>query len=95
VLIGRLQIHLVTRHLQRGGEINARKYYPSLTQELAQKRRELILDQAFSRKIFADGARPLKMKQIIAVAVAHVTQCLYCIKGHTGRRCGMAPRSRN
>ena len=28
------------------------------------------------------------MKQIIAVAVAHVTQCPYCIKGHTKRRCG-------
>ena len=24
-----------------------------------------------------------KMKQIIAVAVAHVTQCPYCIRGHT------------
>lgn len=23
------------------------------------------------------------MEQIIAVAVAHVTQCPYCIKGHT------------
>jgi AhpD family alkylhydroperoxidase len=23
------------------------------------------------------------MKQIIAVAVAHVTQCPYCIRGHT------------
>jgi AhpD family alkylhydroperoxidase len=23
------------------------------------------------------------MKQVIAVAVAHVTQCPYCIKGHT------------
>jgi len=26
---------------------------------------------------------PAKIKQIIAVAVAHVTQCPYCIKGHT------------
>ncbi len=33
--------------------------------------------------VFADGALPRKMKQIIAVAVAHVTQCPYCIKGHT------------
>ena len=24
-----------------------------------------------------------KTKQLIAVAVAHVTQCPYCIKGHT------------
>jgi AhpD family alkylhydroperoxidase len=62
--------------------------YPSSTRELAQKRRELTPDteaafQAFSQKVFAEGALPAKMKQIIAVAVAHVTQCPYCIKGHT------------
>jgi AhpD family alkylhydroperoxidase len=38
---------------------------------------------AFSRQVFADGALPAKVKQIIAVAVAHVTQCPYCIRGHT------------
>jgi len=26
---------------------------------------------------------PAKTKQLIAVAVAHVTQCPYCIRGHT------------
>ena len=62
--------------------------YPSSTRELAQKRRELAPEteaafQAFSQKVFADGALSAKMKQIIAVAVAHVTQCPYCIKGHT------------
>jgi AhpD family alkylhydroperoxidase len=62
--------------------------YPSSTRELAQKRRELAPDaeeafQTFSRTVFADGALPARMKQIIAVAVAHVTQCPYCIKGHT------------
>ncbi|HMN38112.1 MAG TPA: carboxymuconolactone decarboxylase family protein [Hyphomicrobium sp.] len=62
--------------------------YPSSTRELAQKRRELTPDaeqafQAFSKTVFSDGALPAKMKQIIAVAVAHVTQCPYCIKGHT------------
>jgi AhpD family alkylhydroperoxidase len=39
--------------------------------------------QAFSQKVFADGMLSVKIKQIIAVAVAHVTQCPYCIKGHT------------
>ena len=39
--------------------------------------------QAFSQKVFADGALPIKTKQLIAVAVAHVTQCPYCIRGHT------------
>ena len=62
--------------------------YPSNTIELAQKRRELSPDtevafQAFGQKVFAEGVLPAKVKQIIAVAVAHVTQCPYCIKGHT------------
>jgi AhpD family alkylhydroperoxidase len=62
--------------------------YPSSTRELAQRRRELAPEteaafQAFSQKVFADGALSAKMKQIVAVAVAHVTQCPYCIKGHT------------
>ena len=33
--------------------------------------------------MFADGALDGKTKQLIAVAVAHVTQCPYCIQGHT------------
>ncbi len=37
----------------------------------------------FSERVFAAGALPVKTKQIIAVAVAHVTQCPYCIRGHT------------
>ena len=39
--------------------------------------------QTFSRKVFANGALTTKTKQLIAVAVAHVTQCPYCIRGHT------------
>jgi AhpD family alkylhydroperoxidase len=39
--------------------------------------------QTFSRRVFADGALATKTKQLIAVAVAHVTQCPYCIRGHT------------
>jgi AhpD family alkylhydroperoxidase len=37
----------------------------------------------FNRQVFADGALPGKTKQLIAVAVAHTTQCPYCIDGHT------------
>ena len=60
----------------------------SHTKRLAQKRRDLSPNteaafQSFSHAVFADGALPTKVKQIIAVAVAHVTQCPYCIKGHT------------
>ncbi len=62
--------------------------YPPSSRELAEKRRALAPEtekafQAFSRQVFADGALPAKTKQLIAVAVAHVTQCPYCIKGHT------------
>ena len=62
--------------------------YPQASAELARKRRELAPDtldafKAFSAQVFADGALPGKTKQLIAVAVAHVTQCPYCIRGHT------------
>ena len=33
--------------------------------------------------MFADGALDARAKQLIAVAVAHTTQCPYCITGHT------------
>jgi AhpD family alkylhydroperoxidase len=39
--------------------------------------------QTFSRRVFTNGALTTKTKQLIAVAVAHVTQCPYCIRGHT------------
>ncbi|MCI4677427.1 carboxymuconolactone decarboxylase family protein [Rhodoblastus acidophilus] len=66
----------------------AETLYPESTRELSEKRRALAPEtekafQAFSRQVFADGALPAKTKQLIAVAVAHVTQCPYCIKGHT------------
>jgi AhpD family alkylhydroperoxidase len=62
--------------------------YPHPTRELADKRRQLASDvqaafEAFSKAAFAEGALSAKLKQVIAVAVAHVTQCPYCIKGHT------------
>jgi AhpD family alkylhydroperoxidase len=62
-------------------------YQPS-TREIAEKRKALAPEthaafQAFSKQVFADGALPAKTKQLIAVAVAHVTQCPYCIEGHT------------
>ena len=62
--------------------------YPVITKELSKKRSELTPDtqaafKAFSASVFAEGALPTKMKQLIAVAVAHVTQCPYCIRGHT------------
>lgn len=62
--------------------------YPQPGPEIARRRRELAPEalaafRAFSNSVFADGALPAKTKQLIAVAVAHVTQCPYCIRGHT------------
>ena len=38
--------------------------------------------KAFTRAVFAEGALYTRTKQLIAVAVAHVTQCPWCIEGH-------------
>ncbi len=72
--------------------------YPHPTPEIGRKRRDLAPNQqaafdAFGKAVFSDGALPAKVKQIIAVAVAHVTQCPYCIQGHTkaALRAGATP----
>ncbi len=66
----------------------SRDIYPHASAEIANQRRQLAPDvhdafTHFSERVFADGALPTKTKQLIAVAVAHVTQCPYCIRGHT------------
>jgi AhpD family alkylhydroperoxidase len=66
----------------------ATQVYPPLTVEIAERRRQLSPDtydafHEFSNRVFAAGALDAKTKHVIAVAVAHVTQCPYCIKGHT------------
>src|ERR1043166_1915446 len=63
--------------------------YPETTRQIAAQRNRLAPGpaeafRAFSKSVFAEGAIPAKTKQLIAVAVAHVTQCPYCIRGHTG-----------
>ncbi|MDC0684066.1 MULTISPECIES: carboxymuconolactone decarboxylase family protein [Sorangium] len=62
--------------------------YPLQSKETSQKRHDLAPEpdeafREFSKRVFAEGALPAKVKQLIAVAVAHVTQCPYCIRGHT------------
>ncbi len=62
--------------------------YPASTPELSRRRHQLAPDiddafRQFSKAAFAEGALPRKSKQLIAVAVAHTTQCPYCIRGHT------------
>ena len=62
--------------------------YPQPTEVMAAARKRLApgIHEAFtsfSARVFAEGALPVKTKQLIAVAAAHVTQCPYCIRSHT------------
>ena len=62
--------------------------YPPATAEVGRRRRELAPEindafENFSRTVFKAGALPEKVKQLIAVAVAHTTQCPYCIASHS------------
>ncbi|MEF9601765.1 carboxymuconolactone decarboxylase family protein [Paracoccus sp. PXZ] len=71
---------------------------PKASAALGAKRHALApgADDAFlalSKAVFADGALDKRTKQLIAVAVAHVTQCPWCIEGHVkgARREGASP----
>ncbi|MEO5724184.1 MAG: carboxymuconolactone decarboxylase family protein [Ilumatobacteraceae bacterium] len=73
--------------------------YPQNSPEIGKLRKELAPGvheafENFSKAVFAEGALPEKTKQLIAVAVAHVTQCPYCIAGHTkvAERKGATPQ---
>jgi len=72
-------------------------HFPRATRAHAELRHTLAPEaddafRAFSKAVFADGALDARTKQIIAVAVAvaHVTQCPWCIEGHVkaARRAG-------
>lgn len=72
--------------------------YPKLTRQLSDTRRRLAPEaeaafRAFGEAVFREGALPRKTKQLIAVAVAHATQCPYCIQGHAkaASRVGASP----
>ena len=60
---------------------------PKPTRVHAEKRHTLVPGPddafgAFSKAVFAPGALDARTKQLIAVAVAHVTQCPWCFKDH-------------
>jgi AhpD family alkylhydroperoxidase len=60
---------------------------PRATREIVERRHNLAPGaedafRAFSKTVFAEGALDKRIKQLIAVAVAHVTQCPWCIEGH-------------
>jgi AhpD family alkylhydroperoxidase len=61
---------------------------PTPARELAEKRKALAprpaeAFKAFTQSVFAETALLAKSKQLITIAVAHVTQCPYCIRNHT------------
>ncbi len=73
--------------------------YPKPSKEFSDQRHQLSPGpdsafHAFSKAVFAEGALSIKTKQLIAVAAAHVTQCPYCIVGHTkaAQRAGATPQ---
>lgn len=62
--------------------------FPFATKEMNEKKAALAPENIqawrnFSKTVFKAGALDEKTKQLIAVAVAHVTQCPYCIRGHS------------
>lgn len=62
--------------------------FPPATAESAKKKAGLAPEQIkawrnFSKEVFNEGDLDKKTKELIAVAVAHVTQCPYCIRAHT------------
>ncbi len=64
-----------------------KEMFPAATVETAKRKADLAPKQVeawrnFSRTVFKEGVLDEKTKQLIAVAVAHVTQCPYCIRSH-------------
>lgn len=62
--------------------------FPKATREANEKKAALAPKNIeawrnFSSTVFKAGALDEKTKQLIAVAVAHTTQCPYCIRSHT------------
>ena len=44
----------------------------------------------FDQKAFKDGAIPGKMKELMALGIAHITQCPWCIDAHTKKAANVA-----
>src|SRR4051794_38025457 len=66
----------------------ANNYYDKSNTRHLKKINELAPEQLeaysnFSSSVFKEGALSLKEKEIIAVSIAHVTECPYCIDSHT------------
>lgn len=62
--------------------VDVRKQFRRM-RELAPEAYRALLE--FDGKAFAAGALPVKTKELIAIGIAHVTQCPWCIDVHTAR----------
>lgn len=62
--------------------------FPKYTSKIIEERAKLAPEHIeawrnFSNTVFKKGVIPEETKHLIAIAVAHVTQCPYCIRSHT------------
>jgi len=67
--------------------MNSKEMFPQSDAEDVKQKADLAPKQIeawrnFSKTVFKEGVLDEKTKQLIAVAVAHVTQCPYCIRAH-------------
>ena len=62
--------------------VDTRKQFKHM-RELAPEAYQSWLD--FDGKVFAEAALPKKTKELIALGIAQITQCPWCIDAHTGR----------
>ncbi len=86
---GGREFMLKCSHLDFNGEnIMDNGLRPAPGKGLSRKRTQLAPEiaaafKAFNEQVFAEGALSVKTKQLIVVALAHVTQCPCCIRRHT------------
>ncbi|MBI3767710.1 MAG: carboxymuconolactone decarboxylase family protein [Deltaproteobacteria bacterium] len=62
--------------------VNAAKQFKYMRELVPEAYRAFL---EFDGKVFAEGALPVKTKELIALAVAHITQCPWCIDAHAKR----------
>ena len=62
--------------------VDAAKQFKHM-RELVPEQYRAFLD--FDGKVFAEGALPVKTKELIALGIAQITQCPWCIDAHAKR----------
>src|SRR6478672_10469466 len=73
---------------EKGSFFMTNSFYPKENLKHLDKLKELAPEQLqaftdYNKAVFKEGALSKKEKEIIAVAIAHVTECPYCIDSHT------------